>query len=270
METSVFINVSDMDGNVLSGAVSSPSQLEATAVSRKALVQTEWPLWGPHRSLVRLLWETILPQMKNCSVSMRRAIISSRHSAQNVALFGSYVRGLSGKYPSIINILRTDRLALMYLGSQSEEILLCIHEQSISSVANQSAVRRRWLNLCSVWPSHSQWPNEEIHYDNAPAHSKTLVQTHITQVCQPPYKPDFTPCDVRHFKKLKSPLKGGGEISGPVSPCYGGFTITLRYTTLGRTPLDEWWSQCEDLFLTTHNRWISMSPAGFDPTIPAF
>jgi hypothetical protein len=27
--------------------------------------------------------------------------------------------------------------------------------------------------------------------------------------------------------------------SGPVPPHYGGFTITLGHTTLGRTPLDE-------------------------------
>jgi len=25
-------------------------------------------------------------------------------------------------------------------------------------------VRRRWLNLCTVWPSHSQWPNEQISF----------------------------------------------------------------------------------------------------------
>jgi hypothetical protein len=28
--------------------------------------------------------------------------------------------------------------------------------------ASQPAVRRRWLILCAVWPSHSQWPSEQI------------------------------------------------------------------------------------------------------------
>jgi hypothetical protein len=32
-----------------------------------------------------------------------------------------------------------------------------------------------------------------------------------------------------------------------------GFVITLRHTTLGRTPLYEWSARCRDLYLTTHN-----------------
>ena len=32
----------------------------------------------------------------------------------------------------------------------------------LSRGASQSAVRRRWLSLCTVWPSHSQWPSEQI------------------------------------------------------------------------------------------------------------
>ena len=33
-----------------------------------------------------------------------------------------------------------------------------------------------------------------------------------------------------------------------------GFTITLRLTTLGWTPLDEWSARRKDLYLTTHTR----------------
>jgi hypothetical protein len=33
---------------------------------------------------------------------------------------------------------------------------MCFCEQSLSRWPSQSAVRRRWLSLCSVWPSHSQ------------------------------------------------------------------------------------------------------------------
>ena len=53
---------------------------------------------------------------------------------------------------------------------------------------------------------------------------------------------------------------------------YRGFTIILRHTALGRTPLDEWSARRRDLYLTTHNthkRQTSMPPAGFEPTIPA-
>ena len=41
-------------------------------------------------------------------------------------------------------------------------------------------------------------------------------------------------------------------------------------TTVGMTPLDEWSARRRDLYLTTHdthNRKISMTPVGFEPTI---
>jgi hypothetical protein len=60
--------------------------------------------------------------------------------------------------------------------------------------------------------------------------------------------------------------------SGPGLPHYPGCTITLRHTTLGSTPLDEWSARCRDLYITTHNthkRQTSMSPVGFEPAIPA-
>ena len=59
---------------------------------------------------------------------------------------------------------------------------------------------------------------------------------------------------------------------GPRPPHYREFMITLTYTTLGRTPLDEWSVRRRDLYLTTHNthnRQTSMPPVGFEPTIPA-
>jgi hypothetical protein len=49
------------------------------------------------------------------------------------------------------------------------------------------------------------------------------------------------------------------------------FTITLRHTTVGRTPLDEGTARRRDLYLTTHNthkRQTSMPSARFEPTIP--
>jgi hypothetical protein len=60
--------------------------------------------------------------------------------------------------------------------------------------------------------------------------------------------------------------------AGQGPPHYRGFTITLRRTTVGRTPLDEWSARRRDLYLTTHdthNRQTCMPPAGFEPTFPA-
>jgi hypothetical protein len=46
---------------------------------------------------------------------------------------------------------------------------------------------------------------------------------------------------------------GVTPLSGPGLPHYRGFKITLRHTTLGRTPLDECSARRRDLYLTTHN-----------------
>ena len=66
--------------------------------------------------------------------------------------------------------------------------------------------------------------------------------------------------------------RGATVHSGPGPTQYRGFTITLRHTTLGRTPLDEWLAHRRDLYLKTHNRYKKqayMPPAGFKPAIPA-
>jgi len=60
--------------------------------------------------------------------------------------------------------------------------------------------------------------------------------------------------------------------NGPRPSHCRGLTITLRHTTLRRIPLDEWSARRRDLYLTTHNthnRQISMAPAGFEPAIPS-
>jgi hypothetical protein len=60
--------------------------------------------------------------------------------------------------------------------------------------------------------------------------------------------------------------------SGPGRPRYRVFAITLRHTTFGRTPLENWSARRRDLYLTTHNshkRQTSMPPGGFEPTVLA-
>jgi hypothetical protein len=64
---------------------------------------------------------------------------------------------------------------------------------------------------------------------------------------------------------------GTTATSGPRPVYYRGFKITLRQTTLGRTPLDEWSARHTELYLTTHNTHDRRScpPVGFKPTTPA-
>ena len=57
--------------------------------------------------------------------------------------------------------------------------------------------------------------------------------------------------------------------SGP-RPLLLSSAVTLRYTTLCRTSLDEWWVRHRDFYLTTHNthkRKTSMLPSEFEPAI---
>jgi hypothetical protein len=63
---------------------------------------------------------------------------------------------------------------------------------------------------------------------------------------------------------------------GPGLPHYGGFKMTFRHTTLGRTPLGEWSARRRDFYLATHNTHKTQTstttpppPAGFKPTISA-
>jgi hypothetical protein len=69
--------------------------------------------------------------------------------------------------------------------------------------------------------------------------------------------------------QIRSP-PGEAAPSG-ARPPHRGFTITLRHTTLGRTPLDEGSGRRRDLYLTAHNtykRQTSMTQEGFEATIP--
>ena len=59
--------------------------------------------------------------------------------------------------------------------------------------------------------------------------------------------------------------------SWPRPPHYRGFTITLRHTIRGSTPLDECSARRRDLYLkthNTHNRQTSVPPVGLNPAIP--
>ena len=59
--------------------------------------------------------------------------------------------------------------------------------------------------------------------------------------------------------------------SGIGPPSFRGFTITLRHTTLGWTPLYEWSARRRDLYPTTHTTSTreTMPTANFEPPFPA-
>ena len=65
---------------------------------------------------------------------------------------------------------------------------------------------------------------------------------------------------------------GATTSSKPGPPHCRGFTITLRHTTFGMSTLDGWSARRRDPYLTKHNthKWQTpMTPAGFEPAIPA-
>ena len=65
---------------------------------------------------------------------------------------------------------------------------------------------------------------------------------------------------------------GATAPSGLGPPHYQGFRVTLRITTLGRTPLNKWSARRRNPHLTTRHtrkRQLSMPPAGFELAIPA-
>jgi len=62
--------------------------------------------------------------------------------------------------------------------------------------------------------------------------------------------------------------RGTTAPSWPAAPHYGGFTATIRHTTLSRTPLDEWSARHRDLYLTTQQTAIHF-PVGFEPKVTA-
>jgi len=68
-----------------------------------------------------------------------------------------------------------------------------------------------------------------------------------------------------------SPPNGATAHSGPEPTHYNSFTVTLKQTTLGGTPLNEGSARRRDFYLSTrntHNRQTSMPQTGFEPTIP--
>jgi len=78
--------------------------------------------------------------------------------------------------------------------------------------------------------------------------------------------------DVKSLLNYNFSLRAATATSGPGSPHCRGFMITLKHTTLGTIPLDEWSTHRRDIYLKTyktHKGQITMRPVGFEPAIPA-
>jgi len=76
---------------------------------------------------------------------------------------------------------------------------------------------------------------------------------------------------VNNWRRIFFPSRGATALHGPGPPDYRVFTITIRHTTFGRTPLDGWSAWRSDLYLTTHNTHnsqTSMPLAAFEPANP--
>jgi len=67
------------------------------------------------------------------------------------------------------------------------------------------------------------------------------------------YRGELFRVHIRALTSLPIFYHGAMAPSGPGPTHYRGFTITLRHTTVGRIPLDEWSARRRDLYLTTHN-----------------
>jgi hypothetical protein len=92
---------------------------------------------------------------------------------------------------------------------------------------------------------------------------------------------EHSPRDFAKWPKCRLPLDGLSYLiffagfdspRQPRLPHCWGFAITLRHTTVGRTPLDEESARCRNPYLTSHNnqrRHRSMPPRGFEPAIAA-
>ena len=66
-----------------------------------------------------------------------------------------------------------------------------------------------WFRRQQLWAT-GDW---QLHQDHMSVHTSHLMQSilvkhQLSQVTQPPYRPDLASCDFWLFPKLKSPLKG--------------------------------------------------------------
>ena len=131
------------------------------------------------------------------------------------------------------------------------------------------------LELCRYSPSTSSWYFAQVtkllmftrEISSSNLTGTTTILRNWELFCVTPLKCQDTTGNFQIFSIFQFFFFHGATApSGTEASHYLGFTIALRHTTLGRTPLDEWSARRRDLYLTiydTHNRQTSMSLAGF-------
>ena len=115
------------------------------------------------------------------------------------------IRGLSGKYPSILNISRTGRLA-----SQRRPQCASVNSHSPpwgQSVGSETPLTELMYCVTVVF-AMTEREDRTIRLPILQLLCRFffLAKHHITQVCQPLYSLDQASCDFWLFPKLKSPL----------------------------------------------------------------
>ena len=122
----------------------------------------------------------------------------------------------------------------------------------------------RWYKKCTKWTTLKRHMLSSFHC--------VIRNTLFRRLRLNNYLPVLVLCDTKLYCLLvffiaQQPLEGQGllGVEVPRSHC-------LRYTTIGRTPLDDWSARRKFLFLTIHNtykRQTSVPPTGSQPAIPA-
>jgi len=109
-------------------------------------------------------------------------------------------------------------------------------------------------------------------------HGKRQIYLYVHKIFPPCFQP-ATVCTVHLYNRVKRGAERSAQVMAylvlffTVRPTHRwGFENTLRPSSHGTTPMDEWSVRRRDLCLTvlkTHNRQMSMSSGRFEPAIPA-
>jgi hypothetical protein len=146
---------------------------------------------------------------------------------------------------------------------------------------NSGEIRRQWLRQCTLWskgqPTRPKWNRITCYKCQRDVASNSWpIDRTLELSLFPPGGRCFQGNNNNYYyycyyyEAYLFIFNGVTALSGLGPPHYRGFTITLRHTTLGRTPLDERSARHRDLYLTTQNthKWHSC-PGGIRTRNPS-
>jgi hypothetical protein len=183
------------------------------------------------------------------------------------------------QYSLIMHEARPESIQLLWISRESVTWPWCnlaasqvtgdltVHPLSLSSGATQSAVRRRWLSLCTVWPSNSQWPSEQI--SESASMRLPILQLSCRlffwqNIALPrtvnPHSPDLAPCDFWFFLKAKISVE-----SEKICECDGHTIYKLSQRRLTADWLDPRENDCSRVRSKVSSDWL---PSYTKATLP--